>query len=250
MIRIFNWLKERRIADRRSFSTFLESKDRGLHYRAVIRYRWRLNLESSAPRPLAPDALARYILREELEGVACAYPLLQPAAAEDAMNSVLSQVLWDNEKRLWVEGRVKIRVSKPVREVALNRAEGEMTLRSAHARETVELDLLLERLMDPALGPVWWVRRYADLQFAAGDPKEKVASVLSAFKQLQETLHTANIDQTAEEKLLVRRKIDEVFSVIEDEESLSLALQVMNRTLDHLGINGSGQISQDGPPPG
>ncbi|MGW1074245.1 hypothetical protein [Streptomyces sp. NPDC002537] len=247
MIRIRDWLKERRIADRRSFSASLESKDHGLHYRAIIRYRWRLNLDSPAPRPLSPDALARHLLREELESVARTYPLLQPAAAEDAMNSVLSQELWDHEKRLRVEGRVRIRVSKPTRGAALQRTKGEMALRSAHARETVELDLLLERLTDPALGPVWWVSRYADLQFAAGDPKEKVKSVLCAFKQLQETLHTAKIDQTANEKLLVRRKIEEVFSVVEDEESLSLALQVMNRTLDHLGVNGSGQSAQDGP---
>ncbi|MCM3821470.1 hypothetical protein ACP4TB_24665 [Streptomyces sp. DR3-1] len=247
MIRILDWLKERRITDRRSFSTSLESKDRGLHYRAVIRYRWRLNLDSPAPRPLAPDALARYLLREELGSLARTYPLLQPDAAEDAMNAALSQELWDQEKRLQVEGRVRIRVSKSIREAAQQRAEGELTLRSAHARETVELDLLLERLTDPTLGLVWWVSRYADLQFAAGDPKEKVASILSAFKQLRETLHTAKIDQTADEKLLVRRKIEEVFSVVEDEESLSLALQVMNRTLDHLGVNSSGQNTQDGP---
>ncbi|MQS02829.1 hypothetical protein [Streptomyces alkaliterrae] len=161
---------------------------------------------------------------------------------------MLSQDLWDHEKRLRVEGRVRVHISKPTREMALQRADGETALRSAHARETVELELLLERLTDPALGPVWWVRRYADLQFAAGDPKEKVESVLSAFKQLQETLHAAKIDQTADEKLLVRRKIDEVFSVVEDEESLSLALQVMNRTLDLMWVNGSGQVAQDEPP--
>ncbi|WP_399094096.1 hypothetical protein ACGH2B_24955 [Streptomyces sp. BBFR2] len=249
MIRILDWLKERRISDHRSFSACLESKDYGLHHRAMIRYRWRMNLESPAPRPLAPDGLARNLLREELGGVARTYPLLQSAAAEDAMNSALSHELWDHEKRIRVEGRVRIRVSRPIRKVALQRIEGEMALRSAHARETVELDLLLDRLTDPALGPVWWVSRYADLQFAAGDPEEKIKSVLCAFKQLQETLHAAEIDQTADEKLLVRRKIEEVFSVVEDEESLSLALQVMNRTLDHLGVNGSGQTAQNGPSP-
>ncbi|MCU7705101.1 hypothetical protein ACGILS_02380 [Streptomyces albidoflavus] len=249
MIRILDWLKERRISDRRSFSAYLESKDYGLRHRVMIRYRWRINLESPAPGPLAPDALARNLLREELGSVARTYPLLQSAAAEDAMNSVLNHELWDHEKRIRVEGRVRIRVSKPIRKEALQRIEGEMALRSAHARETVELSLLLDRLTDPALGPVWWVSRYADLQFAAGDPKEKVKSVLCAFKQLQETLHAAKIDQTADEKLLVRQKIEEVFSVVEDEESLSLALQVMNRTLDHLGVNGSGRSAQNGPSP-
>ncbi len=237
MIRILDWLKERRISDRRSFSASLESKDRGLHYRAVIRYRWWLNHDSPAPRPLAPDGMARYLLREELMRAARAYRVLDRAAAEDAMNSKLGQEISDHEQRLWVVGHVRIRVPKPTRETALRRAAEEEALRSAHARETVELDLLLDRLTDPALGPVWWVRRYADLQFATGDPETKVKSVLKAFKELQETLHVARIDQTSDEKLLVRRKIEEVFSIIEDEESLSLALQVMNRTLDHLGMN-------------
>ncbi|MCC3774738.1 hypothetical protein [Streptomyces sp. UNOB3_S3] len=128
----------------------------------------------------------------------------------------------------------------PTRRIALQRAEEETALRSAYARESVKLELLLDRLTDTALGPVWWVNRYADLQFAAGDPEAKVQSVLGAFAELQKTLHTAKIDQTTDEKLLVRRKIEEVFSVIEDDESLSLALQVMNRTLDYLGVRSTG----------
>ncbi|ANZ17795.1 hypothetical protein SNOUR_22610 [Streptomyces noursei ATCC 11455] len=248
MILILDWLKERRISDRRSFSASLESKDRGLHYRAVIRYRWWLNPDSPAPRPLAPDEMARYLLREELTRVARTYRLLDRAAAADAMNSVLGQELSDHEQRLWVVGHVRIRVPKPTREAALRRAAEEEVLRSAHARETVELDLLLDRLTDPVLGPVWWVSRYADLQFATGDPKQKVVSVLGAFKELQKTLHAARIDQTSNEKLLVRRKIEEVFNVIEDKESLSLALQVMNRTLDHLGMHRPevGQVGESG----
>ncbi|MFC8871161.1 hypothetical protein ACFUAC_26485 [Streptomyces sp. NPDC057148] len=240
MIRILDWLKERRITDRRSFCASLESKDHGLRYHAIIRYRWWLNLESPAPRPLAPDALARHLLREELTGVASTYRLLDRAAAADAMNSALSQELWDHERRIRVEGRVRIRVPKPTREAATRRANEEEALRSAHARETVELELLLDRLADPVLGPVWWVSRYADLQFATGDPKQKVNSVLSAFEQLQETLHAARVNQISDEKLLVRQKIEEVFSVIDDKATLSLALQVMNRTMEHLGVHGMG----------
>ncbi|MEW1629000.1 hypothetical protein AB0387_16570 [Streptomyces sp. NPDC089173] len=238
MIWILDWLKERRISDRRSFPVSLESKNHGLHYHAVVRYRWRLNPHCLAPRPLAPDALARNLLREELTNVASKYRLLDRAAAADAMNCMLNQELWDHERRLRVEGRVRIRVPKPAREAALRRAEEEEALRSAHARETVELELLLDRLADPVLGPVWWVSRYADLQFATGDPKQKVNSVLDAFQRLQETLQSARTDQTSDEKLLVRRKIEEVFSVIEDKETLSLALQFMNHTLEHLGIHG------------
>lgn len=230
--------KERRASDRRSFSASLESKDQGLCYRAVIRYRWSLNHDSSAPPPLLPDALARNILREELAGVAVRYRLLDCSAAQDAMNSLLSRELCDDEERIRTEAHVRLRLPKPTRRAALQRHEEEAALHSAHARESVRLDLLLDRLTDPALGPVWWLDRYADLQFAAGDPKAKVESMLDAFTQLQKALIIAKTDRIADERLLARRKIEEIFTVIEDGESLSLALQVMNRTLDHLGVRG------------
>ncbi|MGQ4486801.1 hypothetical protein ACN6LM_003641 [Streptomyces sp. SAS_281] len=248
MIRILNWLKERRISDRRSFSASLESGDRGLHYDAVIRYRWWLNLDSLAPRPLLPDAMVRNLLREELGGVARSYRVLDRSAAQDAMNALLSRELWDGEGRVRTEAHVRLRIPKPTRRVALQRAEEETALRSSYARESVKLDLLLDRLTDPALGPVWWVNRYADLQLAAGDPKAKVESILGAFAELQKSLHAAKLDQATDEKILVRRKIEEVFKIIEDEESLSLVLQVMNRTLDHLGVRraGTGEAAVNG----
>ncbi|MFH8291244.1 hypothetical protein [Streptomyces sp. NPDC018059] len=236
MSSIFGWLKEWRKSGRRSFSVPLESRDRGLYYRALVRYEWRLNPDSTMPCPRDPGALVRDLLREELADVARNHRLLHSAIAEDAMNAVLCQTLWDDERRVQVEGSVRIRVAKQAKEAALCRAEEETALRTAYARETVELDLLLDRLSDPVLGPVWWVSRYADLQFAVGDPEKKVKSVLGAFGELQKNLYAARIDQITDEKRRVRRKIDEVFSVIEDEETLSLVLKVMNGTLERVGV--------------
>lgn len=245
---IFGWLKERRTSGRRSFSVPLESRDRGLYYSALIRYEWRLNPDSEAPRPRDPEALVRDLLREDLADVARNHRLLHSAIAEDAINAVLCQVLRDDEQRVQVEGSVRIRVPKQVKKAALRIAEEEAALRAAYARETVELDLLFDRLSDPVLGPVWWVKRYADLQFAAGDPEKKVKSVLRAFEELQEKLHAARIDQITDEKRRVRRKVDEVFRLIDDEETLSLVLKVMNGTLERVGVepgkadlNGSGR---------
>ncbi|MFF3491274.1 hypothetical protein ACFYWS_07980 [Streptomyces sp. NPDC002795] len=247
MIRVLGWRRGRRFFNRRSLSASLESKDRGLYFRATVHYRWRINGESSAPRPLAPDGLARHLLTAALEGVAGQYRMLDFGAAEDAMNTALCQEIWDAEQRIGVEAGVRLRITKADKQLAQQRAEEEVVLRSAHARQTVELELLFDRLTDQTLGPVWWVSRYAELQFATGDPEKKVESFLRAFAVLQKALHAAKVDQTSDEKLLVRSKIEEVFSVIEDKESLDLAVQVMNRTLEHLGIgstagfNGSGR---------
>lgn len=236
-MRILDWTKKRRTADRRSFSTSLESGDRGLYFHAVIRYRWRLNPESSAPQPLAPTSLVQHLLRERIAGVLCNYRILDKSAAKNAANSLLDRELVDDEHRVIIEGRVQLRIPRPAKSVALMRAAEETDLRTAYARETVELELLLDRLTDSSLGPVWWVSRYADLQFASGDADKKIRSTLAAFSELQKTLDTARINQTKDQRVFLRRKIDEVFSVIEDEQSLSLALQVMNRTLEHIGLH-------------
>lgn len=236
MIRVFPWVKQRRFAYRRSFSARLETKDRGLYYYAIVRYRWRLNSLASAPRLLTPDAFVRHLLAEVLVDLAKNYRLLDDDIAQNAMNATLSREMQDDEHRVCIEGRVQLRIRKSEKIIALQRIKDEAALRTAHARETVELDLLLGRLIDPSLGPIWWINKYADLQFSAGDPAEKMQSILTAFVQLRDMLNAAEIDQTTESQLLVRRKIHEVFSAIRDERTLRFALEVMNRTLDHMGL--------------
>lgn len=112
MIRVFPWLKERRTIYRRSFSTFLESKDRGLHYDATVRYRWTLNKAAQGPRMLAPDALVRHLLRENLADIAHKYRILDKDAAQNAMNALLGQGVQDDEKRVHIDAYVELRISK------------------------------------------------------------------------------------------------------------------------------------------
>ncbi|MEV6038448.1 hypothetical protein AB0L65_45380 [Nonomuraea sp. NPDC052116] len=162
--------------------------------------------------------------------------ILDRDAAQDAINAALGQGVQDDEHRVRIEAHVQLRVPKSEKTVALQRIDEETAIRTAHARETVELDLLLSRLTDPALGPVWWVTRYADLQFAAGDPEKKIKSVLAAFNELRNVLHSAEVDRTPDLQLLVRLKIHEVFSAIQDERSLLFAMELMNRILDHMGV--------------
>ncbi|WP_405396243.1 hypothetical protein [Microbispora hainanensis] len=128
-----------------------------MHYDATVRYRWTLNKAAQGPRMLAPDALVRHLLRENLADIAHKYRILDKDAAQNAMNALLGQGVQDDEKRVHIDAYVELRISKSEKAAAVQRLNEETKLRTAHARETIELDLMLNRLTDPSLGPVWWL---------------------------------------------------------------------------------------------
>ncbi|SDY04054.1 hypothetical protein SAMN05444365_101464 [Micromonospora pattaloongensis] len=115
----------------------------------------------------------------------------------------------------------------------------EVAIQSAFAKENVQLELLLRRLTDPAIGPMWWMQRYADIQFAVGDPKPKVKSMLEAFAELRRALEVAKVDKIDDLRLQARHKLDEVFAAIEDPQSFTLVIELMNRFLDEMGVQKS-----------
>lgn len=230
------WLNRFRLSHRSSFTASLETGDFDLRYGALFRYSWRLNPDSRGAQPIAPNALARHVLREIGSAEAIRYRLFDCERAEDAINALLCDELSDPEDRILIEGSVRLAVPKSARAIMEDRMAEEVEIRSVFARETIQLELLLDRLTDPSIGPVWWVNRYADIQFATGDPKAKVTSVLEAFAELRRVLDAASANKTADPQLRVRRKLDEIFTVIEDPQALSLALDLMNRFLHQMGV--------------
>ncbi|MFH9405154.1 hypothetical protein ACH4JS_36140 [Streptomyces sp. NPDC017638] len=222
----------------------LESKDIGLHYQAVIRYRWWIDSETPAALPTDLDALVRRTLSEQIAKIATEHKISDRVSAQKAMNDVIGRRLRDVKNRLSFEGRVRLVVPRFIRKVARRRFAEETELRSVHARQTVELELLLERMTDKTLGPVWWVNQYADIGSEVEDPQKHI-NRLAAFRSLQKALDDAKSRKLADEHALVRGKIDEIFNALQDEQSLALALQVMNRMLDHLGAREDGSGSAD-----
>ncbi|MFD9413298.1 hypothetical protein ACFWC9_01020 [Streptomyces goshikiensis] len=141
------------------------------------------------------------------------------------------------DHRLLIEGQARLRVSRKTKAAARARAQEGERLWLAQHRETVRLELLAERLADARLAPVWWVDRYADLQFAAGDPETKVKSVLKALEAVQQVLRAAESESMVEEKARLRRKVDELFHSFEDPQTFTLAMQVVDRALQSIGVN-------------
>lgn len=232
-VRSFRW-RSRRVP-RPSLSTQVESADRGLHFEVVVRYSWRLSPDSEKPL-LHPDAVARSLLHDAVTTVAGKYRVCQASSASDAMNRILAEPVRE-DSRLIVEGKATVHVPRAIRAAAKVRAREEEFLRLAQHRETVRLELLAERLSDARLGPVWWVDRYADLQFAAGDPQAKVASVLAALQNLQQTIQAAESESLTEERSRIRRKVDELFHSFDDPQTFTLAMQVVDRAIQSIGLN-------------
>ncbi|MCI4061489.1 hypothetical protein MRQ36_02410 [Micromonospora sp. R77] len=147
--------------------------------------------------------------------IAGQYRLFERERAEDAVNVELCRDVCDAEARIRISGSGRISVCRAARRAMRRRSAEEDALHTAFARETVQLRMLQRRLTDPALGLVWWVDRYADLQFAAGDPKAKVISILAAFQTLRETADDAD-DRDAEPRVQIRRAAEEILNGVED----------------------------------
>ena len=238
-MRIFERLRGLRRVRRSSFSMSVESSDIDLRSRANVYYEWSFDPSSALSRPLNPDALARYNLRELIIRVSRRYRLLEVSSAEDAINAMLSNEVSDDDARIRIKGRVRLRVSKNDLRESRRRLREEASIRSAFALEAVRLNLTATRLADPVLGPAWWVDRYADIQFAAGDPSVKVKSALVAFEAIRESLNAAIVDSVEDPRLRVRRKIDELFDVIQDPQAFALALDLINRFFEKVNMESS-----------
>ncbi|WP_088999644.1 hypothetical protein [Micromonospora echinofusca] len=234
-MRIATWIKELSSFRYSSFSMYPETLDQGLHYDVRLRYSWRPNPDCLRDQPRMPDPLARHILRETVRRIAGQYRLFEHGRAEDAVNAELCRDVCDAEARILISGSGRISVSRAARRAMRRRTAEEDALHTAFARETVQLRMLQRRLTDPALGLVWWVDRYADLQFAAGDPKAKVTSIVAAFQTLRETLDDAD-DGDAEPRVQIRRAVEEILAGVEDPDTLVLAMEMLHRTLRQAGL--------------
>ena len=231
---LITWIKELMSSRRSSFSMFQETLDPGLYYNVRLRYCWRANPASLQPLPRMPDALARHVLGRTVSGTAARYRLFQHRSAQDAINADLCQDITDAENRIFISASARVLVPRDQQRAMRRRTTEENALRAVFARETVELQLLLCRLTDPTLGPVWWMNHYADLQFAAGDPAAKATSIVNAFKTLRQTL--ADDGRDTEPKARLRRTMAEIVADVENPDALMLAMDLLQRTLQQTGF--------------
>ncbi|MGY1435257.1 hypothetical protein [Streptomyces sp. LHW50302] len=196
------------------FITRLESANHGLYFEARITYGWQ-RVPEQGPL-LYGDEVARSLLRDLASRICADYPVLLNREAQDAVNAELGQPIC-GDPRLEVTGRVRLSVADHTVAIARRRVEAAEQQRLAEAAETARLEILRERLLDQHLGPVWWVDRYADLQFATGDPKQKTKSVLDAYELIADLLRRTDPERRADDEMAaLRARASELLATLED----------------------------------
>ncbi|WP_143173410.1 hypothetical protein [Nocardiopsis flavescens] len=204
----------------RKFSILIESADRGLYFEAKFDYEWRIR-EENQDKILNPDAVARSLLADAVRGKVAAHPVLHTNEAEWAANRQLSKPIVTDE-RLLITGQVRLWTPPTVAEEARVRTAAANRVRLQEAAETARLDALRDRLFSQDLGLVWWIDRYADSQFTDGDPAEKTASAVRAFKTLTHALRQDSMRENPNDTALLRARMEELITVLENPKLASI----------------------------
>lgn len=216
----------------RTFSAQLPSADHGLYFDVRFAYDW-----APEPSPQAPllhgDAVARSLLTDHATKALCTYPVLMADTAETAVNRVLSEEIRDDE-RLRVTGRCTVVVGEDTLLAARRRSEAAERHRVEGAAHVARLEVLRDLLLDGGLGLVWWIDRYADLQFSAGDPKAKTESVIGAFQLVTDALHADAALGRHDENALLRARVEELLGAFHDPSTRSRAMDLLETVLDLL----------------
>ncbi|MEU8892306.1 hypothetical protein [Streptomyces sp. NPDC048442] len=213
----------------RSFPTRLESADRGLCFDALFTYHW---VQDQAPGTtlVHGDAVARSLLRDRAAAVVRDCPLGLPADAEAAVNSVLSAEI-RTDPRLVITGSVRLGVAEADLLRVRQREQAAEQLRLAAAVESARLEILRVTLLDRRLGIAWWIDKYADLQFATGDPAAKAASVLEAFHTLETAMRGDAARAEPDEASVIRGYVEQLLATLADPASGKRAIELLETVL-------------------
>ncbi|WP_030888494.1 MULTISPECIES: hypothetical protein [Streptomyces] len=218
--------RKRKNTDARYVTRF-ESADSGLHFEARIGYSWQ---QRQAPLLCGGEA-ARTLIRETAVPVCHTYPVLLTAEAQDAVNARMDGGIRE-DPRLLVHGEVQLTVAEHTRQQALRRTEAAEAQRLREAAETARLEAVRERLTDRRLGPVAWAERYADLQFATGDPASKMRSVLAAYDAIAQWLRSTDSEPAGPPGgAALRARASELIAVLEDPARQEHAAQLLDAAL-------------------
>jgi hypothetical protein len=214
------------------FSARLSSADHGLFFEAHFRYDWK-SVSSQEGLIFHGDAVARTLLREKAAALTADYPVLSADAAESAVNRALSEGI-RADPRITVTGHITLAVSEHTLRTATHRAEAAESEYLREASRTARLEMLRAIMLDQGLGLVWWVDRYADLQFAAGDPRAKAESVIAAFRLVTEALRSDTARSQPDENAIIRARVEEILLALSDPQTSKRAADLLETILHTL----------------
>ncbi|WP_158897286.1 hypothetical protein [Streptomyces hygroscopicus] len=206
------------------FTSQLDSLRPGLRFTATITYEFSLGSDM----PYHPHATARSHLREQARRIAIKYRPLDVEDAEDAVNAALSKPL-RTDPRMAISAHVSLALDERTVLIARRQEQTELDLLTADHEESVRLDLLRARMLDPRLGLLWWLDRHAGWLYAPDAPEQRTSAVLAAFRELRAALLRDQGEAPAVQSALVRARVDELLTMLEDPETAGRAAEILEQ---------------------
>jgi len=218
-------IRHRKSSSRRTFTVSLESGDPGIFFRARIDYELTL-LNSSGPGLQHPHATARAMIIDTIFETISISRLSSLAATEDAANRLLNDPL-EIEGRLFISATVHISASRSMKRAHRRVLEEQRRTYLAHAKDRANLHQLELIIRDPILGPVWWLERSLNQQ-SASPSLDRIESLLDSYEKIRSTLESAARKSGNDAKDYARQKIDELFYILDDTETLDFLLRMID----------------------
>lgn len=198
-----------------SCSARVASADTGLFFDVFLTYGWTLT-DGAGERTLHPDEVARSLLVGAVRAATERHSILHVHEAEWSANDHLSREI-DTDDRLTVHGRVRLGISAATEAQARARFRARERVYSEEAERTARLEVLRERLMDRGLGLVWWLDRHEPEQGTA-DPKRWTRELIESYEEFAAALRRDRAAAETEEKALLRARVEEALTLVEDPE--------------------------------
>jgi hypothetical protein len=101
--------------------------------------------------------------------------------------------------------------------------------------ETLRLEALRGRLLDPRLGPVWWADRFIDRELLEADGAMRVEQIFGAFDVLRDRIASYETSSLSDDQVWIRARLDELFSRLDDPAVMTHVLRLTHALLSAMG---------------
>lgn len=189
--------------------------------------------------PRYPGVVARSLLRSAAREATAHHSVLDPDAAQDAVNLRFARDIRCGA--LVVAGSARVWADPGVAEQARFRAEQCVRLRTAEAAETARVEALRERLLTSGTGLLWWLERKGVLE-PAGKATEKPGELTQAFERLVDELrkssHTPTAPTAGDYAAELHAQLDDLIAMMADPRHLEQAVRNMGQVARYVGSDG------------
>jgi hypothetical protein len=134
-----------------------------------------------------------------------------------------------SEPRLTITAVVNLTLDAESESLAQRQERSERQLIALEHDESVRIDLLRTRLLDPHLGLVAWLDRHTDSLWSPDAPGDRATAALASFEAIRTALLRRGNGPEQAGTALVRARVDELLATLEDPTTADRAAGVLEQ---------------------